>query len=271
MLLINLIISFVFLTNACNSTQDTPIPEDKPEPIRISFENIETGLYPDSKVKSSWPGVQWSNVYNRFYVVEKPSEENAKCIRISYPKGSVGPSEGGGQFLIDLPARNEYYLSYQLRFGDNFDFRRGGKLPGLTSGGGKYTGGNLPEAGDGWSARYMWKENGKLIVYLYYVDMPGKYGENLSLNFAAERNKWYTLTQRIKVNDPGKNNGILEVWIDDEKVLSRKDIRFRIGEAGKIDSFYFSTFHGGNDETWAPVNDSFLYFDELYIGSAYPK
>ena len=261
----------IFLLPACLLTMDHSPSYMKGDtiPIKMSFENEKPGTYTDHNINKSWPNVQWSNVYHRIKVTKRPSEAQSQCIRVYYPEGSVGPSEGGAQFLVNLPARNEYFLSYQIRFGKNFDFRKGGKLPGLTSGGSKYTGGKVPVEGDGWSARYMWKNNGELIIYFYYVDMPGQYGENLSLNFSAEKEKWYKLTQRIKINDPGKTNGILEVWIDDKKVLSRNNIRFRIGEKGKIDSFYFSTFHGGNNKSWAPLNDSYLFFDQFYISEEY--
>jgi hypothetical protein len=71
--------------------------------------------------------------------------------------------------------------------------------------------------------------------------------------------------QRIKVNELGKANGELDVWINQQAVLSRKDIRFRGQKQALIDTFYFSTFHGGNTAKWGPKNDSYALFDNIVV------
>ena len=75
------------------------------------------------------------------------------------------------------------------------------------------------------------------------------------------------IKQHIKLNDTDKFNGIMEVWVDNEKVLHNNDVRYRLAPLGDIDSFYFSTFHGGNTEDWAPKNDSYIYFDNFKIST----
>jgi len=112
----------------------------------------------------------------------------------------------------------------------------------------------------------MWRKGGQAVVYLYYVDMPGTYGEDLLLDRATFLpGKWHQLTQHIRVNAPCQSNGVLDVWFDGKKVLSRSDIRFRVGEKGLIDSLYFSTFNGGSTMEWAPGVDSFAFFDDFTI------
>jgi hypothetical protein len=188
---------------------------------------------------------------------------------MSYPRGAVGPSEGGGQFEVTLPPARELWLSYFVKFGEGFDFRLGGKLPGLTSGGDTFTGGNKPTRGEGWSARFMWRKNGEAVVYLYHVEMPGKWGEDLPLGgFHFETGKWHRITEHIRVNAADQADGILEAWIDGRKLLSRSDVRFRIGEQGLIDSLYFSTFHGGNTAEWGPEVDCVAFFDEFVVSES---
>ena len=76
---------------------------------------------------------------------------------------------------------------------------------------------------------------------------------------------WHQITEHIKVNSADKANGVLEVWFDGRSVLSRSDIRFRIGDQGLIDSLYFSTFHGGNTPEWGPGLDCHAYFDQFVV------
>ncbi|WP_158968872.1 polysaccharide lyase [Paraglaciecola sp. L3A3] len=236
--------------------------------FKVNFDSSPLGLYQGQIVKHDWSGLKWQKLAGRAEIVRSNDYQHKNVLKVSYPKGSVGPEEGGSQFVVPLKPVKELWLSYQLKFSNDFDFRLGGKLPGLSSGGGKFTGGNIPTKGEGWSARYMWRENGEAVIYLYYMDMPGKWGEDLSLRDSHfETDKWYTLTQYIKVNDLGKSNGNLQVWINDKQLLNKNDIQFRGQDNALIDSFYFSTFHGGNTARWGPKNRSVAYFDNFIISS----
>ncbi|MCF2948895.1 polysaccharide lyase [Paraglaciecola aquimarina] len=232
--------------------------------LEVNFNNSPIGPYQKSSIVSDWPQLKWQALSQRAEIV--PNDSNDHSLKIYYPKGAVGPSQGGGQFLLPLQPATDLWLSYQVKFDPNFDFRLGGKLPGLTSGGSKYTGGNKPTKGEGWSARYMWREDGEAIIYLYYMDMKGKWGDDLTLaGFHFQPNEWHTLVQHIRINDMQQSNGVLEVWIDGDKKLSKTDLKFRAQETAIIDSFYFSTFHGGNTKDWAPKHDSYAYFDNFII------
>jgi hypothetical protein len=168
--------------------------------------------------------------------------------------------------LLNLPPADEYELSYRVKFEQGFDFRLGGKLPGLTSGGETFTGGIHPEKGEGWSARFMWREGGTAEQYLYEVDSKEEWGEGHGFEgVVLEPGKWYEFRQRIKLNAPDGRDGRIRAWINGEKVLDLKGLRLRIGGQGYIDSFYFSTFHGGQTPEWAPAHNSFARFDDIRI------
>ena len=67
-----------------------------------------------------------------------------------------GRCTGGAQWRLELgDDYDELYLTYRVRFADEFNFVKGGKLPGLV-GGEANTGGRVPTGRDGWSARMMW-------------------------------------------------------------------------------------------------------------------
>ena len=231
--------------------------------IAVDFDTASPGVYCDAQARTDWPGLQWFALRDRGTIVTGPDQQ--QCLRIAYPEGSVGPGEGGGQFRVNLPPRDEYYLSYRVKFEEGFDFRRGGKLPGLCGGRGN-TGGQSP-TGDGWSARYMWGREGRLTIYLYHLEQRSRYGESLATGFRLEPGRWYRLTQRIRVNDPDRSDGELQVWVDGAEVLFRDDLRFRNVAGAQVDIFYFSTFHGGNTPDWAPQRDSFARFDRFRIGA----
>ena len=65
-------------------------------------------------------------------------------------------------------------------------------------------------------------------------------------------------------------NGIMEVWLDGNKVIYDEKVRYRVAPLGEINSFYFSTFHGGNTTSWAPKNDSYIYFDDIKVSCVKP-
>ncbi len=239
-------------------------------PYRVSFDQHPAGPYTQAMARNDWPGLEWAQLHQRGTITQDPDTMRDKVLKVVYPEGAFGPEDGGIQFLVSLRPADELWLSYWVKFETGFDFRRGGKLPGLTSHGAKYSGGVIPEAGDGWSARYMWRQEGTAEIYFYYVDMPGPWGESLPLRTKFKPSHWHHLVQRIRINTPGKSDGSLEVWIDGKQLMSQTDIRFRKGKQGRIDSFYFSTFHGGNTRDWAPNHTCHAFFDDFRISTAPP-
>lgn len=270
-----LILVTILMFSACNSDAQLYRPQDDAEVtvpdtlFSVDYSKHLTGVYNDEDIKDDFGKIKWALTKGRSEIVTDDKFDNA--LRVSFPKGSVGPQEGGIQFVRTLPRNNEYYLDYYIMVESGFDFGKGGKLPGLTSGGDKFTGGHHPDNGEGWSARYMWVQNGGLIVYLYYVDMKSTYGDQLVLkNVKIIPGKWHRLTQHIVLNSDNKKNGKIEVWFDEKKVVDERSLRLRLDGKGKIDAFYFSTFHGGATPDWAPKSDSFIRFNKMSVSKIAP-
>ena len=246
-------------------------------PWRLDFDRAQPGPVSSEQLKALSPvPVLWAGGFaqggepGRFRIVE-PAAGHGRALEVLYPRGGVGPRQTGGQWLAALPPRDTYELEYRVRFGAGFDWRRGGKLPGLA-------GGTVPVGGhfdpDGFSSRYMWREHGGLVVYLYWAGQPSaarakgrQYGVDLDCGVRLERERDYRLRQRVTLNTPGRADGVLEVWVDGRPVLKRTDLLFRDrpGKKWQIDRFFFSTFHGGNDPTWAPERDSVAEFDDFIV------
>ena|SRR5262252_5988464 len=189
-----------------------------------------------------------------------------KVLKVVYPGHKFGNRRTGIQFKTLVPPGEEYYLRYRLKFRSGFNWVKGGKLPGLM-GGTAPTGCLTPsESATGFTSRYMWKKNGAAILYLYWGDKTAQCGQVFALNVRFAHDVWYTLTQHVKLNTPGSDDGIVEVWVNDAEVFRKSDIRFRRAGAGwKITGMYFSTFFGGDDSTWATTKKEVAYFDNFAI------
>lgn len=74
--------------------------------------------------------------------------DSVNCMQILYPKGSNAPSnspQGGTEFYahpLDLSIAQNVTLQYSVYFSGDFDFVKGGKLPGLYGGHKGCSGGN---------------------------------------------------------------------------------------------------------------------------------
>jgi hypothetical protein len=206
-----------------------------------------------------------------------------KSLRVSYPKGGVGPGETGTQFPLVFNQMtglheshfNEIYLRYYLKFEEGFDFRLGGKLPGLMGGGNSWSrsGGDQPDGTNGWTMRFMWRRNGQIVVYAYLPPSENgkwggvQWGQDINCGFTAVPGKWHCIEQYINVGTPGADDGQLKVWIDGVQRLDIDDMRFWDieNDYGLIGGVYFSTFHGGNTSDWAPRVDSYAQYDGIVM------
>jgi len=243
------------------------------KPISTNFESQPKGAAyslgvwkADGFITESWD----NGMNSRSMVDDSVSVSGKKSLRITYPKGFSGPDGNGAQVSVILPGRDQYYMSYWLRFSDNFSFRLGGKLPGLAAGD-LCSGGQVCNGTNGFTARFMWETDGKVISYLYHMDKSGKWGDDSALIFPSgnqvifERGKWYQVMERVKINSSGSvHDGEVEVWINGLPVLLRKGIRFT-SNGEKVDRFYFSTFHGGSGPDWAPTNTCYIWFDDIIV------
>lgn len=242
----------------------------------LDFDDAPRGAVSTDGIAALSPApVAWSDGFaskdapGRFAIVDSPG--HGRALRVLYPRGGVGPRQTGGQWMAELPPRESYLLEYRLRFSEDFDWVQGGKLPGL-GGGTAPTGGYFDP--DGFTSRYMWRADGRLVVYLYWAGQESaaratgrQYGVDLECGVMMQRGRDYVLRQRVTLNTPGRADGILEVWVDGESVLRRDDLLFRNapGKTWQIDRFFFSTFHGGADPSWAPSRDCTVEFDDFRV------
>ncbi|MCU0431341.1 MAG: polysaccharide lyase [Cytophagaceae bacterium] len=249
-------------------------------PLRAQLMVADFEGYTDETTftQSSWTSegftAPWVNGFNqnRAYVDHAYARNGTGSLRVSYPSGQFGPSNTGAQAPLQLTPANQYYISYWFRFSDNFSFgttNEGGKLPGL-AGGGNCSGCNNCTGSNGFTARLMWRANGRLVLYLYHLDkINPPCGDDYTLkpggiDFYASKGQWVHIIERVKVNTGTNHDGEVEIWVNQQPALLKTGIQF-VSNGDKVDNFYFSTFHGGNSAGWAPTVNSFIWFDDVKV------
>ncbi|MGF1520796.1 MAG: polysaccharide lyase [Leptolyngbyaceae cyanobacterium] len=217
-------------------------------------------------------GKSWG--FDNLEIITDPQSDFEPILRVHYPAGSASPSVsreagvplGGAQFYADLalPPQTQLRLTYWVRFAENFDFVKGGKLPGLFGGEGA-SGGNIPDGTDGFSTRLMWRRDGDGEVYAYLPTSEG-YGTSIGRgNWRFQPGTWYQIQQEVRLNHPERSDGQIQLWVDGELVIDESDLNFRTVESLQIDGLFFSTFFGGGDPSWATPRDVYIDFAEFVV------
>jgi hypothetical protein len=201
------------------------------------------------------------------------NEINEYVLEVQYPRGGVGPVTTGIQWRSQFMKRyQKLKVKYSVKFSDQFDFVKGGKLPGLIGGRIKGSSGNpkTPDGTDGWSGRIMWRKNGAVVQYVYHMHKTVKWGEDFKWEIKGTDvhfipGKWHQIETEITMNDLGKRNGRIKSWFDGVLALDKGKFEFRTIKKLGIDALYFSTFFGGNDFTWAPSKNESIQFSKITI------
>ena len=260
-------------TPSANPTPDptaTPTPNPTAAPTPAPTPNpsgsCTTGAFPTAFFAPGFSGPP-TRTFSSQFISEQP---DASFITACYPAGSSAPSSGvpgGAQAKLPISAgpRLSYTLTYQLRFPTNFQFVKGGKLPGLC-GGQCWTGSN--NGPGGWATRYMWRSGGQGEVLLSDATTTG-FGTDLgrgAWTFAAD-GQWHTISQTVTMNTPGTADGSVVVHYDGAQVANFTGITFRAaGDTDAIDSLMFCTFYGGSDSSWAPSATTYADFRGFSAG-----
>ena len=210
--------------------------------LRIDFESVDEGAA--RKLLS----------HARISLAVGEGPDGSDAIRVDY----VACPRGSERVVASFPlgqGMKEATLLFDVKFGEDFQWTKGGKLHGLgpkkpITGGAK----RLPE---GWSARIMWREEGKVQNYLYDQDQSKTYGiGERTKKGVFMPGKWHRVVIEVKLNEPGKKNGFTKTRIDGKEVAKTEGVEFR-GEGGDetgIQLFMFSTFHGGHSTEYSPVD-----------------
>ncbi|XP_071098172.1 uncharacterized protein [Haliotis cracherodii] len=213
-------------------------------------------------------------------LVDDPDGSSSnKVLRIFYKEGSYSGSGDyrGAQFYSrPISPRTCLTLDYKIYFAENFDFVKGGKLPGLWGGSQECSGGR--NADECFSTRYMWRSGGDGVVYAYIPDNQKSdfcdrnevhcnydYGNDIGRTWVFKTGQWQRISQTVKLNSVGSENGALTVRFNRTEVLQVKDLVFRNSDDIEIEGIFFSTFFGGGSSSWASPTDTYTYYKEFQL------
>lgn len=193
--------------------------------------------------------------------------ETEPHLEVFHPLGSYSKRNkpGGFHFRFNHFSGTNVTLSYRVKFEEEFLFGKGGKLPGLC-GGSANTGKRMPNGEDGFSIRYMWRENGRLYLYCH-LPTSIKHGTYFDTGFQLIPNKWHFLKQVVILNDPKLSNGLIIIQLDNQLPVYIKKLKFRKIDGLRIDGIIFSNFFGGSTSTWESPKSQKVFFKSFEVNN----
>ena len=215
-------------------------PSQAPNAQPVNVREVQTRLGFD----------EWGLVEN---VTIQPSKQGAFpfVLEIALPAGASGQktsraAQGGVGFSWKPGLPNgaaAACLSYGVRLPPNFDFDKGGLLPGLF-------GGEEPRAGKtGFAARLGWGPNGIGDVF---ANLPGTGERGVGLTGGAwmfATGRWILVEQEVRLNTPGQADGTLAIWIDGELRAELKDVAFRGHEQVRLSGILSDVYYAAQAPT----------------------
>ena len=223
----------------------------------------ELGPYTKERWKADWPGCEFEGGIKEGRVMVTEGQR----LRVNFAVGKIGPEAGGAGWRMPFGKHEAVEMSYTLRFSKDFDFVKGGKLPGLCGGPENVSGGRPANGQNGFSARLMWRRDGRGEAYVYHKNQKGDYGDSFAFptDFRFPTDTPVKVRLVVRMNTPGKRDGALRVWIDEKLLVVRSDMEWRSVDSFGVDGLYFETFHGGGDKSWAPTKPCWAEFGELRV------
>ena len=203
-------------------------------------------------------------------IAPKQGREGSNGLEVIYVSIYKGSTRMKGFFPLSRKV-TEASLSYDVKFREDFQFVKGGKLHGL--GPDHPITGNWKKRPDGWSARVMWGKAGKLTTVLEEQDSKAQWGIYKGNDkFLFKKGKYYAVTLYVKLNSsPKRKDGLAQIYVDGKLLVSHENIRFWKKDDARISRFLFSTFHGGGTADWAPKDKDgnhinvHAYFDNFKV------
>ncbi|MCC3374785.1 carbohydrate-binding protein [Cohnella sp. REN36] len=207
------------------------------------------------------------------------NHSGGQSLRVFYPKGKFGPEDSGAQAPLALTPGREYYLSYWVRFSSDFSWGTtefSGKIGLGLAGGAACSGGQACTGYNGFSSRMIWLSGGRAAIYYYHMGHAGVYGDYTVLknangsDISYPKGTWVNIVQRLKVNTVTNGNanpdGEIQIWYNGTSAASITGLRF-VRNGDLVDRAYFSSFFGGATDSFAPANDSYIWYDDLKVST----
>jgi hypothetical protein len=171
-------------------------------------------------------------------------------LNVNLPQGSGSPlSETQPKGGISFPwqprvarGKTAACLSYSILLPANFEFHRGGVLPGIR--GADLAGQSI----DGFVARLAWRPDRSGGATLRVVT--GEKTEHFLAEretFSFARGRWVKLELEAVLNTPNQADGILRAWVDGSLAIDRTDMTYRSKPGVAVSGVSADVFYGAED------------------------
>jgi hypothetical protein len=203
-------------------------------------------------------------------------QRDSDVLEVQIPEGSHYGTSSDYEFGSETGSEpSEAYVEYYIYHAPSFDYAEAGpggsKLPGFS---GTYGdagwGGREADGTNGWSARLLNTDPSVtdtsrdlgLASYVYHADQSREYGDLLTWDLGVNKGEWHKIGQYVKLNTPGRHDGVVRGWVDDDLAYEREDFLFRADgyDDIKIEKFWFNVYHGGG---WTSPSDGAIRFADL--------
>lgn len=166
--------------------------------------------------------------------------------------GGTVSSDTGASFFWS-PASNGRQpaacLSYDFRLPANFDFARGGRLPGLF--GGNFYSVSSPSP-RGLGIQLSWDEVGHATVQGLAAITPDRPEVTPYIRYSTQtelpRGRWVHVDQEVQLGTPEKADGIYRIWIDGQLLVEETKLIWRendaVGLTGAWNDIGYQSFGG---------------------------
>jgi hypothetical protein len=222
-------------------------------------------------------------------IVSDPA--GGKFLRHTIPAGQLGAFIVSPELSRDV---EHAVLEYDIRFDENFDWRWGGKIPGLV---GVAPGQSIyaPTSGRsnravGFSTRLMWHGRGDdgsrpfqgklgpipagtdndLVTYVYAPHPSAGfngYGWHTNLGTEMQRGQWHHIKMEVKLNTVGSRDGVFKVWVDGRQTFGASDWVYRTNPDVKINAVLYDIHRGGGTTppSWVSSRDSYIDLRNMMV------
>jgi hypothetical protein len=114
--------------------------------------------------------------------------------------------------------------------------------------------------------------------YSYHLDKRGPWGENYEVlkHIPIHVGRWYCVERHLKLNsvdssrpDPALADGVEELWIDGQRTIQKRDVRFRRVPQLKITFLSLETYYHGLPAQYRRDHPIRVCFDNVVIAREY--
>lgn len=205
-----------------------------PSPTRVSLVTENGAPMSPSELQGQLGRDEWG-ILDHVEVVRGSEERGSEVLQIKLPAGTssahqdIVPRGGTGFNWVpdSIKEATGACLTYRIMVPEDFEFSKGGMLPGLY-GGTQIIVGKKSEEKSGFATRVLWGQEGTLSLGTLAPVNGNRVLDNSKLKLTP--GKWHEITTEAVLNTPGANNGIVRLWVDGELATERMDLALRSAE-----------------------------------------